>query len=90
MKNIFTIHPHHVKQSYVKHLSFALKNAFTLIFFGILLIIHAIFPFVLENNSRDAVIKMANVFLERMRSRENNPQAQSNDLKISHNRSSHE
>ncbi len=70
MNNIFMKHPHHVNQSYWTHLSFALKNALTLIFFGLLLIIHAIFPFVFENNSRDAVIKMGNTFTKRIQSRE--------------------
>jgi hypothetical protein len=69
MYNIFTSHPHKVQQTYVKHLIFALKNGFSLILYGILLILHAIFPFIFENTSRDAVIKMGNVFSDRMRKR---------------------
>ena len=70
MNNIFTKHPHQVNQTYFRHLRFALKNAITLIFFGLLLMVHAVFPFLFENNSRNAVIKMGNTFTERMKNRE--------------------
>lgn len=71
MKNPFSQHPQHIGQSYFAHLRFAFKNGLSLLFFGVLLLTHAVFPFVFENNSRDAVIKMADKFNQRIRARQN-------------------
>lgn len=45
MKNLFTSHPKSVGETYFQHLSFALGTGFQLILWGIVALIHGIFPF---------------------------------------------
>lgn len=45
MKNPFTSHPHSIDETYVQHLMYAWKSAFSLLTIMVALVIHGIFPF---------------------------------------------
>ena len=48
MKNIFTNHPKSVGESYLQHFLFALNVGLRLILWGIIALIHGLFPFTLK------------------------------------------
>lgn len=66
MENLFTKHPHHVGESYFKHLRFALTFGGYMTIGGLACIIHAIFPFLFEQTGSHILFKMMHDFIERM------------------------
>jgi len=48
MKNIFTEHPNTVGETYFQHFLFALGTGLKLIFWGLIAIVHALFPFLFK------------------------------------------
>jgi hypothetical protein len=51
MKNIFTQHPQSVGESYLTHLCHALKFSMEFLLLHIIVLIHAIFPFLFVNTA---------------------------------------
>ena len=58
MKNIFTDHPQSVGESYLEHFIFALSTGVKLILWGLIAIIHAIFPFTFKTFVSQRIIRL--------------------------------
>ena len=58
MKNIFTEHPQSVGESYLTHLCYALKYSGKFLLLHIIVLIHAIFPFLFVNTASSWIKKI--------------------------------
>ena len=54
----FTAHPHEAGESYPEHLRFTAGMAGRLIYVGLLILIHGIFPFLLTRKASSEVVKI--------------------------------
>jgi hypothetical protein len=66
MKNIFTVHPSSIGESYFQHMKFAGGFGFNMLLGGLACILHAVFPFLFETTGSDVLAKMTRHFVERM------------------------
>jgi hypothetical protein len=66
MRNIFTVHPRSIGETYLQHLKFALIFGIKMLIGGIACIIHAVFPFLFQHTGSNILIKMVYFFVERM------------------------
>jgi hypothetical protein len=55
---IFTAHLHELNESYFQHMAAALKIAGTMLWTGMLCVVHSVFPFMFANRANDTVEKL--------------------------------
>ncbi len=60
VEKAFTEHPHSAGETYTEHLWFTTKMMFRLLYSGIVVVIHGIFPFLLE---REASSQLEKIYL---------------------------
>ena len=58
MKNPFTEHPHSVGETYFEHMKKALKYSFVLYYAFIVVMIHALYPFLFTTTGSDVIAKL--------------------------------
>lgn len=73
--NIFTKHPHSVNETYIEHMSFALKFGFGLVGGGLACIVHAIFPFLFEKSGSQTALHAVESFVSRSNAVDENDRA---------------
>jgi hypothetical protein len=64
-KRAFTDHPAEVEENYFEHLLFTLGMAFRLIYAGVALIIHGIFPFLFTRTASHHVMALYGIMRKR-------------------------
>jgi hypothetical protein len=76
LRKLFTDHPNSVDESYFEHLLAASSFGLTMIFYGLLCLIHAVLPFLFEKSASIAIDRL---YVRMVTHRnKNNPQSQSN------------
>ncbi|OGT42558.1 MAG: hypothetical protein A3F42_00700 [Gammaproteobacteria bacterium RIFCSPHIGHO2_12_FULL_37_34] len=65
MKNIFTLHPDSLGETYFQHFKFAFKFGVYMLIGGLACIVHAIFPFVFEKAASNFLLTMTIDFIRR-------------------------
>lgn len=55
MRNIFTVHPSTVNETYALHFHFAYRIGVKLVFAGLACIVHSVFPFVFKSTASRTV-----------------------------------
>jgi hypothetical protein len=76
LRKLFTDHPSSVDDNYFEHLLTASSFGLTMIFYGLLCLIHALLPFLFEKSASIAINRL---YVRMVTHRnKNNPQAQPN------------
>ena len=65
MKNPFIAHPKEAGETYFEHLKFAANSAIKLIFSGIALLVHSVFPFLFITTASKTVVALNKEIEER-------------------------
>ena len=63
--SIFTKHLDETNETYTQHFLFTLNYGARLIFIGVILVLHGIFPFIFTTFDSKSIIKIANIFIKR-------------------------